>query len=1078
MSAITPFDLATPPPAGLTVLEASAGTGKTYSLAGLTVLGLAMGRVTTREVLVVTFTEAATAELSGRLRSRLAKAVTMLERPLGAERPTDDVDALLVEGNDDDRAARAARLRVALAEFDAMTISTIHGFCQRLLSAAGATAVAVSADDSDIDDVVGDQILASGLLLAKPERVTTAVKRRLALPDAVMADHVSAKPEQRTVIDAVIDLVERAVATVLHRRRRWRHRTFDSMLTDTRDLVTDPDRGRGLVAELRDRFRLVLIDEFQDTDRVQWDIFRTAFLDETLLGPRAAVVVVGDPKQSIYRFRGAELSAYLSAVNYARATGGSLHSLGTNYRSDAQLLAALETIFDGATFGDDSVRFVPVAAGRSGEEKLVDPSDAAAPVQWRLMHPPVDDKGAASSPDGQRWAKADLVNEVIRHLTEVRLADTSADTSRLVQPPDIGIIVRSNSLAEEIAEMLRAAGVPATTSGSDSVLGSVAAQHWDTLIAAMAKPNSLADARAVALGAFGALTAQDIADLTEADESALLDRQRELVVALSRGGVPRLMAELRRNGYPQRLLSHLGGERLLTDLDHIAELLQRGTEGRPCSPARLAAVMVELRSLSGDTVSGDLLDRRLDRDDDTVKIMTIHKAKGLEFPIVFCPVLWNSPGGKSELRHAHIDPPGQRFLNTAWVLDLGTAKAVSDIKNAAVTEEQGEHRRNLYVAMTRAVHRLVMWDVPDFTTKTPLSELLGATCGADHDAVASASGGAISAVHLIAEPRPSTIDVQRTNSGSLEVAEFDRDLRSAWKVWSFSGIERAVGDESAHQPIEPIPVPAGGFDEPSSGAAAPPALVGHLRSVPGSAAFGSLVHGVLELVDFSSADLDADLEATCRDALRYQSMGVEAEVLAAGLSDAVRSPLGGPLGSTRLADIGRADRLDELEFLVPLSSMSALELAAVVRDGLAAGDPMRPWFDAAADGGLDVDIEGMLTGSIDLVARVDGRYLVADYKTNRLSSDAQFTTDEMVAEMHRHGYPLQAVLYLVALRRYLRLRQPGLPVDDMIVGAAYLFVRGMDPARNHDDTRGVVWWCPPSSVIAELDAMIETGALR
>ena len=1078
MSGVTPFDLGTPPPPGLTVLEASAGTGKTYSLAGLTVLGLAMGRVSTREVLVVTFTEAATAELSGRLRSRLAKAVALLERSTGTETVADDVDTLLLAGTDNDRAARAERLRVALAEFDAMTISTIHGFCQRLLSAAGAAAVAVSADDSDIDDVVGDQILASGLLLAKPERITTAVRRRLALPDAVMADHAGAKPEQRSLIDVVINLVERSVATVLKRRRRWRHRTFDSMLTDTRDLITDPDRGRGLVAELRDRFRLVLIDEFQDTDRVQWDIFRTAFLDASLSGHRAAVVVVGDPKQSIYRFRGAELSAYLAAVDHARTTGGALHSLGTNYRSGPHLLAALETVFNGATFGDDSVRFVPVAAGRSGEECLVDPLAAAAPLQWRLMHPPVNDKGAASSPDGQRWAKADLVNEVIRHLTEVRLVDDESGSSRLIEPLDIGIIVRSNGLAEEIAEMLRAAGVPATTSGSDSVLGSVAAQHWDTLIAAMSKPNSLADARAVALGAFGSMTAQEIADLTEAEESVLLDRQRELVVALSRGGVPRLMAELRRNGHPQRLLSHLGGERLLTDLDHIAELLQRGTQGRPCSPARLAAVMVELRSLSGDTVSGDLLDRRLDRDDDTVKIMTIHKAKGLEFPIVFCPVLWNAPRGQSELPHAHIDPPGKRFLNTAWVLDLGSAKAVSDVKNAAVTEQGGEHRRNLYVAMTRAVHRLVIWDVPDFTTTTPLSELLSATCGADHDSVAEVSGGSISAVHLTAEPRPNSLDVRRLQAGSLEVAEFDRDLRSAWRVWSFSGIERAVDDDSAHQPIEPLPAPAGGFDEPSTSPVELAAPAGHLRSVPGSAAFGSLVHGVLELVDFASADLASELEVRCREALHYQSMGVSAEVLAAGLADALRSSLGGPLGSIRLADIQRTDRLDELEFLLPLSSMSALELAAVVRDGLADDDPMRPWFDSAAAGGLDVDIEGMLTGSIDLVARVDGRYLVADYKTNRLSADAQFTAEEMVAEMHRHGYPLQAVLYLVALRRYLRLRHLEADVDDLIVGAAYLFVRGMDPIRSHDDTRGVVWWCPPAAVIAQLDTIIESGVGR
>ena len=154
---ITPFDLGVAPVDGLTVLEASAGTGKTYSLAGLTVLGLATGRVTTREVLVVTFTEAATAELSGRLRRRLADAVDLLTRPDG--RTGDDtVDRLLLDCADDERSARAIRLTAALAEFDAMTVSTIHGFCQRLLSAAGATAVSVSGEDSDIDEVVTERL--------------------------------------------------------------------------------------------------------------------------------------------------------------------------------------------------------------------------------------------------------------------------------------------------------------------------------------------------------------------------------------------------------------------------------------------------------------------------------------------------------------------------------------------------------------------------------------------------------------------------------------------------------------------------------------------------------------------------------------------------------------------------------------------------------------------------------------------------------------------------------------------------------------------------------------------------------
>ena len=160
----------------------------------------------------------------------------------------------------------------------------------------------------------------------------------------------------------------------------------------------------------------------------------------------------------------------------------------------------------------------------------------------------------------------------------------------------------------------------------------------------------------------------------------------------------------------------------------------------------------------------------------------------------------------------------------------------------------------------------------------------------------------------------------------------------------------------------------------------------------------------------------------------------------------------------------------------PQLALRALDLARIVADGLPADDPMLPWFAAAADGALDVDVEGFLTGSIDLVARVGDRYLVADYKTNRISPSSSFATDEMVAEMHRQGYPLQAVLYLVALRRYLAFRRPDLDLAEAIVGAAYLFVRGMDPSSDADDPRGVVWWRPPDAVLERLDRFFAGGA--
>lgn len=1072
----TPFDLSERPAAGLTVLEASAGTGKTFSLAGLTVLGLARGDLTTRQLCVVTFTDAATAELVGRLRSRLAEAAEFLARwNPDDEIPQDPVDAVLIDADQTERAARSQRLTAALTEFDAATISTIHGFCQRLLSAAGSTVVEVSADQSDVVEVVRDHLLSRNIEVAQPDRIVTAVRRRLALPDSVMGEHPDAKLEVREQVDEVIAVIESCVDQVLASRARWKRRTFDSMLSDTRDLLTDSERGATMIAELRSRFRLVLIDEFQDTDRVQWDIFRTAFLDHDDGWPAPSVVVVGDPKQSIYRFRGAELSAYLAALEFAIATGGAIHSLDTNWRSDPKVLDALEVLFtrpdgSGLTFGDDRVQFQHVAAGHNSESRdLVDPASTAA-LQLRVLHPPKNgSEDNVLADDARAWMLPDVTAEVVQMLQQIEIIRSADGPAEPLRPSDIGILVRSNRQAEVIADHLRSAGVPVSTSGTDSVLESAAGLHWFALIEALQRPTSISSARAVAIGAFGDHDAVSLAALDESGETGLLDRIRSLVMSLTSGGLPRLLTDLRQSGYPERLLGRGGGERLLTDLDHVAELLQRMTGGHPSSPAQLAAAFAELCALDIDSAGGELLDRRLDRDDDTVKLMTVHKAKGLEFPVVLLPQMWSSLGNNTELRHAHDPALDQRVLNAYWVTGgKSKAKAVCDVKNLAVAEEAGEHLRLLYVALTRAMHRLIVWEVPKHNNGTqPWRNLIDATCGRNFDDIAANSNGAIETIQVNQHTTPPVYIPPTPDDTPLDVAEFTRDLTSAWRVWSFSGIEQAVAALGLHVEVDAAPaqppVVAGGTDEPPDDS---------LREVRGSAAFGTLVHGVLEIIDFTSPTLEDDLLTACADALAYGAASISPEALALGLTDAIRAPLGGPFGSVRLADVSTEDRLDELEFYLPLSAGSALDLARIVADGLPGDDPMLPWFAAAADGALDVDVEGFLTGSIDLVARVGDCFMVADYKTNRISPSSSFVTDEMIPEMYRHGYPLQAVLYLVALRRYLAFRRPDLNLAEAIVGAAYLFVRGMDPSSVPDDPRGVVWWTPPDSVLERLDQFI------
>ena len=239
------------------------------------------------------------------------------------------------------------------------------------------------------------------------------------VPDARMATFPDAPDEVQAEINDLIEIIEASVDEVVRRRRCWRRGTFDSMLVDTRDLLCDEVRGPSIIAELRSRFRLVLVDEFQDTDTVQWKIFRTAFIEQHTGIPAVPLVVVGDPKQSIYRFRGAELSAYLEAVEYADQNGGRRFHLDTNYRSDADMLIALEHVLGQATFGDDRVGFEPVLAGR--EMSSYGLSGEQPPTQIRSIEPPLDSNGSVDAGTARNWVLADVVAEVVRLLGESRI---------------------------------------------------------------------------------------------------------------------------------------------------------------------------------------------------------------------------------------------------------------------------------------------------------------------------------------------------------------------------------------------------------------------------------------------------------------------------------------------------------------------------------------------------------------------------------------------------------------------------------------------------------------------------------
>ena len=316
------FQVCGPLPSGVTVLEASAGTGKTFTIAALATRYVAEAGIPLERVLLVTFTRMATGELRQRVRERMVRAEDGLTRALAGEGvdPADEVLAHLRAADDEEVRRRRDRLRTALAGFDAATIDTTHAFCQRVLNNLGVTgdvdrdALFVEDAADLVEEVVRDFYLRKfargGAVEFTLDEARRMALRAVANPDAAIHPPATGDPAldvRRKFAEAVRDEVER-------RRRTSGLLTFDDLLTRLRGTLADPARGAAACERLRSRYQVALVDEFQDTDPIQWEILRRAFVDD---GAGGTLVLIGDPKQAIYAFRGADVYAYLDAAAVA-----------------------------------------------------------------------------------------------------------------------------------------------------------------------------------------------------------------------------------------------------------------------------------------------------------------------------------------------------------------------------------------------------------------------------------------------------------------------------------------------------------------------------------------------------------------------------------------------------------------------------------------------------------------------------------------------------------------------------------------------------------------------------------------
>jgi exodeoxyribonuclease V beta subunit len=896
---------------------------------------------------------------------------------------------------------------------------------------------------------------------------------------------------QRGLLAACADLLEGIQCEALKkwpglaRRLRLERRqlAFGDLLTQVRDGLA-AEGGKELAVLLRQRWRAALVDEFQDTDPVQAEIFRRIFGEG-----RLPLVLVGDPKQAIYSFRGADLHAYLAAARQADRLCG----LETNWRSDGALIRAVNRLFAAERFpaGRGAFLIPGVAArpvrpsGSAAERTLV--LDGRERPALRVLQAPAD-----GLTKGQ--AERLVLGHLARFLSDLLRGDgrsgwRSAAGGGLepVRGSDVAVLVRTNGQGERVVAALAEEGVASVWSGQSSVWKSGEAGELLRLLHALARPADTGAARALLAGplalALGSAPAEALVSV------GLLERLQVDLLAASRearrtGLATAAWRLLEAWGVPEALLGLRRGERRLVNWMHLLELLRAEEAGGWSEPDELA---LRLRLRADEERPRGEAELRLESEENLVRVLTQHKCKGLEFGLVACPFLWDGGRADPGFGAALLHEGGRARLSP-----YSPARPLGEAERAEAADERlAEALRLAYVALTRAPHHALVYSlmpgagsakVPGALDwlllperpgarppglKASWDKLHGNGAGAQllsWQTLAGECGGALAVEELAApEPRAARTAAPRDPAGAEAPARpFPGRIAQGERLSSFTSLMTgAHADLRLDEWFGPEEDGREGGDGPGETEAA--AGGGDWRAgFPRGARAGTCLHRLLERVDFQPVHDAAHLTDLCRRELRAHGLDPH---LAAGTASWLREVLLAPLGDDgfRLADLEPGDFARELEFHLAVAPLRGGELAALLRrHGLGALAP------AAAERGLPA---GFLKGYVDLCHVHAGRWWVVDWKSNRLGASAAcYTRPAMAEEMARSGYLLQALLYLLALHRQLGRLLPDYDPERHLGGLRYVFLRGVQPDA---PGQGVFLERPPAGLIRELDHLLE-----
>jgi len=1058
---------------GSSLIQASAGTGKTYSIA-LLFVRLVLSGIKADSILTVTFTNAATSELKGRVINFLKNALTYLNDEKSADENKELFEIIndykKSEGSDTvrDRLASAGR------DIDNIQIFTIHGFCKRIISEnAFETGTLFNMDiTANIDEIVQsavesfwrreiqkipkavlEEISPNGWFSI--EKIAGLVKGRRSISDLkILPDCESETPSWETAGDLfnenertstlcqdLVILFKRLLKEVNAGIEAETEKTgvvgFDDLLKVLESSLNDRRKKDVLIAAMKKKYKAVLIDEFQDTDVLQYQIFKTLFDNG-----HHALFFIGDPKQAIYSFRNADVFAYLKAGESVAEE--KRFTMNLNFRSSKRAVNAVSRLFDQKNpFEIEGIEFPKVTSSAEGENALMFKNEPVCGLGVRFMR---SDKAEPFELSGSRtWKNRKLKHE---HAKNKAISDMCSSIIEMlesgsgykieekngpknIKPSDIAVLVNSNNDAELVKQAFSKCGIPFVMASNASIFESEEAVDVETVLEAVSDFTPGRIKAALLTKFFG----MSIAELETLSQNGVdLEKWYSFFSNLNaiwekRGFLIAFSTFLESMKIYEKTASGSGGERRLTNVRHLVELIHRYENENGVSPESTLRWLKE-KMIKKSAAEEEQL--RLESDDNAVIITTIHKSKGITYSVVFCPDLWRKAEVRKDTSFLYYhDENGNTVINFDMTNEEGREKFI--------TETLSENLRLVYVALTRAKYlTVVYWGNIYGTGSTPFAKLFH---GMKNDAdlksmsddsmmkgllkLAEGSDGSIKVTDNISSvKRKLMLENGQIKQKGPEVLQ--RKIAAGWSTSSFSSItSHHAGVESDSEYV---------FENRDTPDPVLMSISNNILSFPAGVKAGVALHSVFEKIDFAEIDNRKVIsEVLDSHNIRFNDDGID---MTDWVHECVNSVLDAVVfNGSPLRKVKKDDIVTEMEFFYRTSNFNSREVMRTIGDMVAIPENR---------------FSGFIRGFMDLVFRLDGKYYLVDWKSNRLGDKIEdYDRNSMTLEMKKHNYVLQYSLYLAALDAYLEKKDKNYKYERDFGGVYYFFIRGVTPSNNY-----------------------------